>query len=266
MSFKISLHSGESDNVDYSSNFRGEHVDQDCIVISILSETACDRMLDGNYVHYLKDLVFHVRMRDIEGRPCSFYVVFNLTLIEIVERQILILLPKTGNLDVDFSNGRHNCKKELVFIGVVDVSDDGKRVYGKPIKGITVRLHRIDSREQECANWSEITALVGIRSAVPNREGELLGSPGKATGESVLEQRPKSVIESTSQVMNDIRDHQGPTNDWGLIMDLDDETCAGVLRINVGVSTVGFGVYPSANFSVESVEQFFGSADLPVGT
>jgi len=248
-----------------SPNIRNEDINQSRIVISISPEKVGYGVPDSYFRHQLSAFAFHVGVRDIKNCPCSFYAVFNLTFMDFLKGEVLVILSKPRDLDVSFPYGCHGRKKELMPIRVVDISDDRKRMYGERWKGITIRLYRIGYGEQYLADWLVSSSAGGIGRTIPNRQRQFSRPSGDSAGESVRDQRPKSVIQSAPEVMDDIRDDERPADDRRLMVNPDDNTRAGVLGINVSEETIGFGCLPSQNFTAEAIEQFFGPPNLPVG-
>jgi hypothetical protein len=65
------------------------------------------------------------------------------------------------------------------------------------------------------------------------------------------------MVKGASDVMNDVCDDERPSNNGRVMVSLDDDACAAIVRADVGKTGIRLEVHPSKNFCVESIEQFF---------
>lgn len=263
VSFKISLSSSNDEIINRSTNFCDKCVDKSSIVISILPKTVRDGVFDCNDRDTLSALTFHIGMRDIEGNRHGFRAVFQLGTLDIFRRApVLIILPKPSDFEVNHRDRRHDGKKEFVFIGIIDVSEDRERMNGIGRERMMIGLHRFDGVEQLDSNWSKCLSLVGVGSSIPERKSELFAPGRKDPVEFIQQDRPERMIESASEIVNDVRNNQRPADDIGFVISSDDNASAGALWIDMRTEAIRYRVMPGPNFIVESIEQFFGSANL----
>ena len=265
MSSKIELCHRGSESCDNLSNFHDQCVDQSCVVVSILPKTIGYRVLNGDNRHAHGALIFHVRLRNIESGYYSFYAVFEFATIHNLMHSWLVRMPQPGNFDINFGEGGHDCKQELVFIPVVDVTNDSQWMNWEPVVGTTVGLHRFDSSEEFRREWLKVSPLVGIRRSTPDGKREAVSLRRQPGREFILEDRPECVVESTPQIVNNVSDHKRPSDLVGRMMLPDINGCAGFLRVDVSENAIGFFVMPSSDFGVESTEQFDSAIYLPIG-
>ena len=265
MSFKITLNSSGNEGGNRLADLSNQCVDESCIVVSVLTKPIGDRVFYGNDRHKFVALTFHIRMRDIKGQNYSFYAVLDLAAMQGLGNSVLILLPKPSYRDMDSGDGVHNSEQQLVFVPIIDISNNGQGMHWKLCSGIIVRLHRFDSREEFIANCIEVPALVGVGRSVPDRKRELVNLRRDSRREFALQQCPKRVIESAAKVMEDICDDQRPADYRRITGALHDDAYAGELRIDVDIETTRFSVKPSKNFTVKFTEQFNGAVYLPIG-
>jgi hypothetical protein len=267
VSFKIDLnYIGIGDEiVDGFSDPNNKTIDERCVIISIRPETIGDGVHSRNNKHEIFAFVFHVRLRSSKLRVYDFYILCEWPSINFALRDLVVLMPETNHNP----EARHRANEgieKLVLVPVVDVSNDGERMNGEFGGGVAVRLYEIGSREEFVSCWLKRFSLVGVGTAIPNRESEIISPLWQSRGEFVFQDCPQGVIQSASQVVDDIGKYEGPSYERRGLVLFDGYTYAGKLGIFIDMVRTRFSLEPSQDFSVESVEQFHSTVYLPVST
>jgi hypothetical protein len=125
-------------------------------------------MANRNDRHEFQALVFHVRLRDLKLKRHHFYIVLDLSAIQISLRNVLIGIPQIANSDIKACDRVHQGKQQFVLVPIVDVSDNCQRMDGELARGLVIRLYRLDCSEDFAVNWLKVLPLLGVGNDVPN--------------------------------------------------------------------------------------------------
>ena len=152
--------------------------------------------------------------------------------------------------------------KQFVLIRVIEVPEDRKWLVGTVCSGgPVVGLHELDSGLcGTTVKQFNSPPSVGIGWMIPEGKGQncVIGSSKRRVfmdGDG-----PGHVIESASQVMNEVGVDQRPSSDLGRRFDLDEGAIAGMVLIGLRNESIWLRGVPSIDLSIESIEQFFGAA------
>jgi hypothetical protein len=148
-----------------------------------------------------------------------------------------------------------------MFVPVIEVPNKGEGLnrYTRSVKP-AARLYELNNcphrRTQIGVDYPfEIRRRLGL--GIPDGEVNLLRIGGNACGVFVFEHSPNQVIESASEVMNYIREHQGPAEKIGFPADMSNDPKCSAILVSFVDEVIRFKFIPPLNLTVESIEQFF---------